>query len=229
MKYIVIGLGNFGSSLAIELTNYGHEIIGVDILENRVANLDGLITSVFQLDATQKELLKMLPLGNIDVVIVSIGENFGASVQIIAQLRHLNVKHIYARAFNETHEMVLESLNIDRILTPEITAAKLIAATLYYKDVVSSLKLDDDCFIVRIKTPRRFIGFTVGEIDLLNNFNLNLITISTLNTKKNIFGIGNKSYSIVEIEDLKYKIRDEDILTIYGTKENFIRLRKAIV
>lgn len=228
MKYIVIGLGNFGSALAIELSNYGHEVIGVDVSESRVNAMNDRIASVFQLDATERDLLRMLPLEDIDGVIVTIGENFGSSIQIIAQLRHLKVDNIYARAFNETHEMVLESLNIEHILTPETDAAGLIAATLFFKGVISSLKIDEEYYIIRIKTPGKFVGFTCKEINLYSNFKLKLISVSSLSTKKNLFGISGKSYVITDTENEDYKIQEQDILTIYGNKDNFIKLGRAL-
>lgn len=229
MKYIVIGLGNFGSALAIELSLYEHEVIGVDISENRVNAMNNQIASVFQFDATDRSLLRMLPLDDIDGVLVTIGENFGASIQIIAQLRHLKVNQIFARAFNETHQMVLESLNIEHILTPEADAAGLIAATMYFKDMVSSLKLEDNFFIFRIKTPKSFIGYSKSEINLSDNFNLSLIAIATLSEEKNLFGIAKTKYKQVEAENKSHKIQAEDILTIYGSKEDFIRLGKAVL
>ncbi|MGL5318305.1 MAG: potassium channel family protein [Bacteroidales bacterium] len=228
MKYVVIGLGNFGSALAIELSHYGHEIIGVDISENRVNAMNGNIASVFQFDATDRSLLRMLPLDDLDGVIVTIGQNFGASIQIIAQLRHLKVPQIFARAFSETHQMVLESLNVDHILYPETDAARLIAGTLYFKDVVSSLRLDDDFLIFRIKAPKKLVGYGVTEIDLPLNFNLTLISISTLSEEKNIFGIARTKYKTIADEEKKYKIQADDILTIYGEKDDFIKLGKAL-
>lgn len=229
MKYAVIGLGNFGSALAIELSHYGHEVIGVDISENRVNAMNNQIASVFQFDATERSVLRMLPLDDIDGVLVTIGENFGASIQIIAQLRHLKVNQIYARAFNETHQMVLESLNVEHILTPEADAAGLIAATMYFKGIVSSLKLENNFYIFRIKTPKKFIGYTKNEIDLTGNFNLSLISIATLSKEKNLFGIAKTNYKTVESETNTHKIEPDDILTIYGQKEDFIRLGKAIL
>lgn len=81
MKYIIIGLGNYGGGLAEELMAIGHEVIGVDQNEGRVDNLKDKITTAFVLDATDELALETLPLREIDVVIVAIGENFGASVR----------------------------------------------------------------------------------------------------------------------------------------------------
>ena len=101
MKYIIIGLGNYGSVLAEELSALGHEVIGVDTNERRVDVLKDKIATSFIIDATDEQSLSVLPLKDVDVVIVAIGENFGASIRVVALLKKNGVKHIYARAVDE--------------------------------------------------------------------------------------------------------------------------------
>ena len=116
MKYIIIGLGNYGSVLAEELSALGHEVIGVDTNERRVDVLKDKIATSFIIDATDEQSLSVLPLKDVDVVIVAIGENFGASIRVVALLKKNGVKHIYARAVDEVHKTVLEAFNLDSIL-----------------------------------------------------------------------------------------------------------------
>lgn len=75
------------------------------------------------LDATDELALETLPLREIDVVIVAIGENFGASVRVVALLKQKKVKHIFARAIDSVHKAILEAFAIDKVLTPERDAA----------------------------------------------------------------------------------------------------------
>lgn len=109
MKYIIIGLGNYGGVLAEELSVLGHEVIGVDTNEHRVDVLKDKIATSFIIDATDEQSLSVLPLKDVDVVIVAIGENFGASVRVVALLKKKGVKHIYARAVDDVHKTVLEA------------------------------------------------------------------------------------------------------------------------
>ena len=81
MKYIIIGLGNYGRVLAEELSALGHEIIGADISESRVDSIKDKVATAFVIDATDEQALSVLPLNSVDIVIVAIGENFGASVR----------------------------------------------------------------------------------------------------------------------------------------------------
>ena len=117
MKYIIIGLGNYGHVLAEELSALGHEIIGADISESRVDSIKDKIATAFVIDATDEQSLSVLPLNSVDVVIVAIGENFGASVRVVALLKQKKVTHIYARAIDGVHKSVLEAFSLERILT----------------------------------------------------------------------------------------------------------------
>lgn len=91
MKYIVIGLGNYGGMLAEELTVLGHEVIGVDVKEHHVDRLKDKIATAFVLDATDEMALSVLPLKSVDVVIVAIGEDLGASVRVVSLLKRIKL------------------------------------------------------------------------------------------------------------------------------------------
>ena len=87
MRYIIIGLGNYGSVLAKELTLLGNEVIGADNNPNRVDALKDKLSTAFIIDATDDVSLSVLPLSDVDVVIVTIGEDIGASIRTIALLK----------------------------------------------------------------------------------------------------------------------------------------------
>lgn len=135
MKYIIIGLGNYGHVLAEELSALGHEVIGADVSVGRVDSLKEKIATAFVIDATDEQALSVLPLNSVDVVIVAIGENFGASIRVVALLKQKKVQHIYARAIDAVHRSVLEAFELERILTPEEDAARVAGIRCRYGDL----------------------------------------------------------------------------------------------
>ena len=98
MKCIIIGLGTYGRVLVDELSALGHEVIAVDNDANRVERVKDMCEAAFQIEATEELSLSVLPLKKVDVVVVAIGQNLGASVRVVALLKKLGVQHIYARA-----------------------------------------------------------------------------------------------------------------------------------
>lgn len=144
MRYLIIGLGIYGSNLALDLTKMGHEVIGADNRESIVESIKDNISTAYIIDSTDAASLQMLPLKNVDIVIVAIGENFGASVRTVALLKSLGVEHIYARAIDKLHESILEGFRVDRIITPEQRAASDLVEEIELGNNVKSMKIDDE-------------------------------------------------------------------------------------
>src|SRR5690606_40633871 len=113
MKYIIIGLGNFGSTLGMQLTAMGHDVIGVDSSMEKVDAFKYDITHTICLDSTDQQALSTLPLKDTDVVVIGIGEDFGASVMATALFKQMNVKRIIGRAMSPLHQKVLEAIGVD--------------------------------------------------------------------------------------------------------------------
>lgn len=127
MKYLVIGLGNFGKTLAKELTDRGHDVIGVDCNEHCVDEVKDRISVAYILDATERMALQALPLDEIDCAVVAIGQSMDYSLRAVAALKELSVKKIYARALDSTHKSILDAMNIQKIFIPESYAARIFA------------------------------------------------------------------------------------------------------
>ena len=96
MRILIIGLGIYGSNLAVDLTAMGHEVIGADNKPALVEAIKDKISTAYILDSTDEMALGSLPVASSELVIVAIGENFGASVKTVALLRKMGVRHLYA-------------------------------------------------------------------------------------------------------------------------------------
>lgn len=127
MKYLIIGLGNFGSTLACKLTDMGHDVIGVDSKEHNVEEIKDKISVAYIMDATDRLDLRTLPLDDIDCAVVAIGQSMDHSLRSVAALKELNVTHIFARAIDSTHLSILRAMNIENVFIPERYAAEQIA------------------------------------------------------------------------------------------------------
>ena len=119
MKYIIIGLGNFGAPLGEKLTAMGNEVIGVDNHQSKVENLKETLSHTICMDATDEFTMKGLPWKETDIVIVAIGEDQGANIMVTAMLKNLKVNRLISRAINPLHEKVLRAIGVDEIVHPE--------------------------------------------------------------------------------------------------------------
>lgn len=130
MKCLIIGLGTFGSTLATDLTNKGHEVMGVDHVEQRVEDIKDNIAVAYIMDTTERVALKQLPLSEMDCAIVCIGQSMDNSLRTVAALKELGVEKVYARAIDATHQSILQAMQIKEIFIPEEYAARMFAQKL---------------------------------------------------------------------------------------------------
>ncbi|WP_291585617.1 TrkA family potassium uptake protein [Bacteroides sp.] len=228
MKYIIIGLGNYGHVLAEELSALGHEVIGADISESRVDSIKDKVATAFVIDATDELSLAVLPLNSVDIVIVAIGENFGASIRVVALLKQKKVQHIYARAIDAVHRSVLEAFNLERILTPEEDAARSLVQLLDFGTNMEAFRVDSEYYVVKFSVPEKFIGYFVNELNLDEEFRLKLIGLKRANKIENCLGISLVEHSIVNELPENDKIQEGDELVCYGKYRDFQKFWKAL-
>lgn len=223
MKYIVLGLGNFGKSLAIRLTELGHEVIGVDNNLPRVELLKEKITHTVCMDTTDADAMDSLPLRDAHAVIVAIGEDEGASLLTTALLKQLQVKRIIGRIVSELQRTVLEAMQIAEYIMPEEDAAERLAMRLDNIDIVDSFKISDEYSIIETKVPAKYVGMTLKEANLTNRYRVIVLTTikeveQTENGKLRI----EKQASGIATSDTR--LEQHDILVLFGNSQDINRL-----
>lgn len=228
MKYLIIGLGNYGGVLAEELTALGHEVVGVDSEELQAERYKDKVATTYVLDATDEMALSVLPLNGVDIVIVAIGENFGASVRIVSLLKKRNVKHIYARAVDEVHKAVLDVFSLDRILTPEKDAARLLVQLMELDAEVEHFSIDENNYVFKFSVPAKLIGYKINELSIEQEFGIRIISVIMGKQISNILGISKveKVSTMTFPED--YALGQNDGLVCYGQYSDFIKFWKSV-
>lgn len=216
MKYIVIGLGSFGSVLAARLTQMGHEVIGVDDHRTRVDELRDSLSSTICMDAADPEALKTLPFNQVDMVIVAIGEDFAASIQIVAQLRQMKISNIVARALNELHRTVLQALGIERIIFPEQEAAEVMAQSFELNGFLSSYQIDRDHYVMRFALPPELNGKTIAQSGIERD-GLQLLAVIRDSETRNSIGIRHNQKLAVDLAPPETILASGDVVVVYGT------------
>ena len=224
MKYIVVGLGNFGSTLAVRLTELGHEVFGVDSRLDVVEQFKDKITHVISLDSSKAKSFSSLPINDVDIVVIAIGEDVGASIITTALMKQFNAKQIIGRAINPIHRTVLESIGIENIFNPEEIAAEMFAKQLEMQGVVESFDLSDNCSIIEIEVPERYLGRIIESVDFSVKYDLKLIAIKYFEERKNFLGMKvQKSYVDMHIKP-NHVLTTQDILVMMGEVKNFEKM-----
>ncbi len=213
MKYIVLGLGHFGRSLGIHLTELGHEVIGADRNIQIVEQLKDKITHTVCLDTTDKEAVSSLPLKDSDAVIIAIGEDEGASLLTTALVKQLGVKRIIGRIVSDLQRVVMEAMQIDEYIMPEEEAAERLALRLDNVDIVDSFKVSDKYSIIETKVPSKYVGKTLKEANLTNIYKVIVLTTISFSDKNSSTGQVKLASGIAQSDTI---LNENDLLVLFG-------------
>lgn len=226
MKYIIVGLGNFGSSLAEKLTAQGNEVIGIDTRMSKIDSYKEKISHTICMDATDEFTVSGLPLKDTDIVVIAIGEDQGANVMTTALFKNLKVKRLISRAINPLHEKVLQAIGVDEIVHPEEETAERWAKKLCLNNVVDSFELSDDYSILEVNVPTEYINQTIREIGFREKFNLLVLTTIKKSEVKSSLGKSRTQSCVQGVATPDLVLDEADILVLYGANkdlQNFLK------
>ncbi len=225
MKYIVIGLGSLGREIANNQTKIGNEVIGVDINMHRVENIKNNIAGAICLDSTDEDSLKLLPIKEVDAIFVTYGKNFGISVQTVALLKSFGAGRMIVRSISPIHETVIRSIGVAEIMTPEKDFSSMyVAQTILGDRCLQWDRITDTHHLFKIKTPGVLVNQSIETIDVEENFNVRLVAIERLTEVKNMLGMVQKQYMVIQRLTNDLVIEQEDILVIFGKIEGLKKL-----
>ena len=226
MKFIIIGLGNFGGSLAEKLTQQGNEVIGVDSRDEKVVAYKDKLSHTICMNATDQSAISHLPVKNSDVVMVCIGEDEGANIMITAHFKNLGVKRLISRSINPLHESVLQALGVSEIVRPEEETAERWAKKLCLIGVVDSFELNKNFSIVEIIVPQKYIGKTIEEVKFREQHNVLILTIIRDVQEKSFLGRSKIVSNVQGIPEPTTMLQQDDIIVLYGANEDLQRFAK---
>ena len=215
-KFAIIGLGQFGMSIAKTLSKKGAEVIAIDKDINKIEHIKDFVSYAVSIDATDKQALINQNIEEMDAVIIAIGEDFKSMILCANILTELSIKRIVSRVMGENERLILKKLGITEILSPEDEIGRSITTSLLNPNILFSLELPDNYLIAEIKAPEKLLGDKLGEIKLREDFGLNLITIlrGTKNTNDEI------SHNIFGIPSAETMIDENDILILFGSTKD---------
>ncbi len=162
-SYAVLGLGKFGYHVALGLIENGENVILCDNTESSFVNLRDKAEQIYIIDCTDKIALKEAGVSNLDIVIVSIGENIEASILTVMALKELENKKVIAKAISSTHGAILERLGVDEVVYAERQAANRLLSEITESNV-EEIELSANMRACKAIVTNYFVKRSVGTI-----------------------------------------------------------------
>ncbi|WP_022892233.1 potassium channel family protein [Agromyces subbeticus] len=161
----VIGLGRFGSSLALELMSAGTEVLGIDLDEDLVQAMNGQLTQVVRADSTKEEALRQLAIDEFDRVVVAIGDDISASILTCSVLLSMNIPVIWAKVVDDRHGLILDQLGVHHVIYPEKDMGRRVAH-LVRGAALDYIEVDSGYALVKAAAPNELLGKRLGDTGL---------------------------------------------------------------
>jgi len=207
----VIGLGRFGSSVAITLSKIGYDVLAVDTNEDRVNRVTDEVAYAVQVDAMDEQSLRSLGIRNFDVAIVAIGQDVQSNILVTLMLKEMGVRKVVAKAQNELHGKVLEKIGTDMVVFPERDMGVRVAHALVSKNIMDQINLSPEYSIIELMTPPEFVGKSLLEAGLRKEYGVNILAIR-------------RGKDIIISPGARQAIHEGDILVVIGRNDHLKRL-----
>lgn len=221
--YVVIGIGKFGKSIAINLAKAGKKVLAIDTDANNIAEIETYVTHAVVADVTKSEVLHSLGVQNFDCAIICIGNDLTSSILATEICVELQVPYIIAKAQNEKHKTLLKKIGADLVVFPEIYLSKRLVTALIDPYANEIIRLTDNYKIVEMKCPANWYNKTLQGINVRKKYGLTIIFIKrdgmiiepfaeevfeqgdilvVAGTPKNIDCVENKITEFIDIRDI---------------------------
>lgn len=171
-SFVVLGLGTFGRTIAVELAGFGNHVLAVDHHEENVNAVVGEVAEAVIADIRDEEALRQAGIGDYDVAVVAMGHEIEASVLCTMNVKLLGVHTIWAKALSRTHHRILTKLGADRVIHPEQDVGQHVAQMLHNPLVRDYLSLGNGYYIVDLRIPENLHGRNFDELRLDRHPNL---------------------------------------------------------
>lgn len=173
---LVIGLGRFGSALALSLEEMGHDVLGVDLNPNLVADHASALSHALEADTTRLETLRQIGADDVSAAVVAIGTDIEASILTTAALVDLGVTTIWAKALTEPHARILERIGATEVVFPERDMGVRVAHQVTGR-MIDWFQLDDGFALVEAAAPASMIGKSLQELEVRRRFDVTIVSI----------------------------------------------------
>ncbi len=213
-EFAVIGLGNFGATVARELARLKCKVTAIDSNKSLVQSLQSSVHMAIVANATEREFLENLEVDKFDAFVVSTGEDTDASILIALYLKELGAQKVIVKAKTEDHAKILLKVGATQAMIPEKQMATKIAHSLSQSNLVDYLPLSEEYFIAEVPPPKKFIDKTLIDLRIRSKYHIQVIAVKNAQTGALTF-----------VPGADYRIMQSDILVVLGRGEDIEKLK----
>lgn len=216
-RFVVVGLGNFGSSVAEALHAQGHDVAVVDLSEDAVDRVATHVTRAVVGDGSDVRVLEKLGARGADAGIVSTGDDIAASILSVMMLRDLKVRDVYAKVISYDHARVMERLGVTATIFPERESAVALAQRLTGHALLNYVRLAKGFSLQEMAVPTSWEGKSLRQLDLRSRYRITVVALHDVLTDQ-LNALPDPDMSLQGSDTLLIAGRDEDLASVAAVK-----------
>lgn len=205
-EFAVVGLGRFGTSLALALMENGHSVLGIDVDPVIVQQISSDITAAVSCDATDEKALREVNITAFDTVVVAIGVDFESNLLVTAALKNLGVHHVICKAVTSRQRDILLQVGADRVVLPEHDAGRRLAEELIAPAVIERVHLGPDFSVAEVRLPMSLAAKSLAQLNLRQRLGITVLVIK-------------RGEHLIVSPSADTMLLEEDLLVILGANE----------
>ena len=210
-------------ALARQLARGGAEVIAIDSKANLISEISDDVDLAVRLDATDEAAMRSQGIPDVDIAVVSIGENFEAGLLATVLLHRLGVTRVICRAQTTTHAEIFQQIGATEVIQPETQAGEHLAHRLANEHIEDFITLAEGFTLIEMRAPREFCGKTLATIGLRQKYEVNLVAIKRQESKDED-GLTTTSERLVAVPAPTDVIQPDDLLVLVGSDRALSRL-----
>jgi len=180
-QFAVIGLGRFGTEVALWLTQHHFPTLAIDINRKLVQDISKDVDNALSFNSTNESALREARIEEIDTVICAIGDNnIQNNILTTALLKQLGVPKIIARASTDLHARILKIVGADEVVNPEKEMGMRTAQKIVTPGLTELIPLSENAAVAELKVPESFIDKNIYDLRVRSRYGINIIGVRRL-------------------------------------------------
>ena len=214
-RICVIGLGQFGRHLAVELAK-DCEVLAIDNNQQVINEVGDLVQRAYCLDSRDLASLSTVVGDDFDEAVVCMAKSMEGSILTVLNLRRLKLPQIHAKANSRDHAEILKAIGADSIIFPERETAQRLAAQLVNSNLLDFIPLTDNYMVMQITPPRWVVGKTLLQLDLRKRYDVFVVAVKEFNPENTVF-----------LPGPDFVVKNSDALLVIGQKDSLEQMEKS--
>lgn len=214
-RFVIVGLGNFGSSVAEALHSIGHEVAALDRAPDRVDHMASRVSRAAVGDGRELETLRRVGAEGADAAVVSTGDDITASALTTLALKDLGIDEIYVKVISYEHARLIEKLGVTETIFPERESGIRLGKRISSRSLLNYVQLGEDFSVQEMAVPTAWVGSTLRDLELPKRMRVTVVAVHDM-----LMG------TITPVPDPDAVLKESDTLLVAGTDRDLARAAK---